>query len=429
MSFTRALPVLVLSVTGAIAAPVQNGSPDPIFEKIPFERWLAAGEQAQIRWETRVDPARLSSAQRLRARVEIQVDGDEVTKRKGRGVLVMLIQFEDSAGRRYQTHKLFDLRGVQQPTNRINIVYSQDVYALPGDYRVAFALADSSTSEYSVGQRMMHVAPLKNDPLPAAWQDLPPIEIIGDEAAAAGKLNLPVEAHRPIQVQLLVNGSPSQVSPGFRTKPIPVSMTLNEILAAFRVLSQLRVTGGTYGAALLNLTKRKIIYEQEKLPELDWPKVESALTDADPNVVDARSLQNRGHSAQFFAEQVRHRIPPAEDTTEGPPRALIVLTPPTDFESGEDLHSVEGGLSRNDRIFYIRYHTTPPRDRTPVSEEVRYNRRMMQGPPAIAWDPYSEPVDALERTVKTLHPRVFDVYTPDDFRKTIRELMDEIAKM
>lgn len=74
-----------------------QGVPDPVFAAVPFNRWLADGEQTRFRWTARVIPAELSSHQRLLARAQIQVDGTELVNRRGHGQLVMLIQFRDSA--------------------------------------------------------------------------------------------------------------------------------------------------------------------------------------------------------------------------------------------------------------------------------------------------------------------------------------------
>ena len=41
----------------------------------------------------------------------------------------------------------------------------------------------------------------------------------------------------------------------------------------------------------------------------------------------------------------------------------------------------------------------------------------------------TEPVDSLERTLKPLQPRLFDVYAPDQFRKALGNLLEEISKL
>jgi hypothetical protein len=39
------------------------------------------------------------------------------------------------------------------------------------------------------------------------------------------------------------------------------------------------------------------------------------------------------------------------------------------------------------------------------------------------------PIDQLEPTLKPLAPRLFDVETPEDFRKALAAILTEIAKL
>src|ERR1700722_16598368 len=100
--------LIALCVT---AAPVMSaqlldkvGAQDPIFAAVPFDRWLAEGDQAPIRWVLRLSANELSNHQRIRARIDIQVDGNELVKRRGKGQFVTLVQFTDNAGTIYQSH-------------------------------------------------------------------------------------------------------------------------------------------------------------------------------------------------------------------------------------------------------------------------------------------------------------------------------------
>jgi len=38
-------------------------------------------------------------------------------------------------------------------------------------------------------------------------------------------------------------------------------------------------------------------------------------------------------------------------------------------------------------------------------------------------------VDALEKTLKPLQPHLYDVTTPEEFRKALAELMGEVSRM
>jgi hypothetical protein len=450
----NALPIVLLGWAGAACAGAQGVS-DPVFAAVPFNRWLADGEQTRFRWTTRVLPAELNSHQRLLARAEIQVDGSELVSRRGHGQLVMLIQFRDSAERSYQAHGIIDLQDVKDEAAKSNIVYDQEAFVLPGDYRVDMVIFDAKTGEHSAAQKTLHVNSLRNDPLPAAWKDLPAVELPhGMEAPdawfrpdLAGRLQLSVNPRRPIRVEVLMNAAatgPVQVlgagqgggvgqAPG-GSQGLGVGTVSNRGLAnvvpALKVLSHLDVKGGSLRVTLLDIPKRRVIFEQDAVSQLDWPRMREALTEADPNKIDVRSLAHREQNAQFFVEQVRQRLGAASpQAPEEPFRVLIVLSGPTTFNSGEDMRPIELNGKPNAKVYYVRYHLPPERLPVPsmMDPVMSRGRRNLPGaglPPAAA-----EPFDSLVSLLKPLQPRVFDVYTPDQFRKALSSLLEEIARL
>ncbi|HTD43098.1 MAG TPA: hypothetical protein VK687_02915 [Bryobacteraceae bacterium] len=413
----RAASLFVLLGCAGLA---QDGSRDPAFAKVPFDQWLAGSEQPRVRWNTRVLPVELSNFQRLRARVEIQVDGEEVAKRRGRGFLVMLVQFNDSESRVYQTHKALDLQEMKETAGKMNFIYSQDAFVLPGDYKISLGVFDTETGDHSVAQRMLHVGPLKNDPLPAAWRDLPPVELLHDAPdegllpSSTGRLNLPLETRRPVRVELLVNASGQAAKSNW-----------GELIPALSVLSDMNVVNGALNVVLLDLARQKVVFEQNVARNLDWRKLEAGFKQADPKVIDVHSLEKRGRSAQFFVKQVGQRIADAAEAV----RVLIVLTGPAAFDSGENLHAIELGAKPAGKLFYIRYHSPAPKPEfRPTFEEPRFGRRQI--PPLQPRTPaLTEPIDELERTMKPIDPRVFDVYTPDQFRKALGTVIEETSKL
>jgi hypothetical protein len=408
----------LLFVLVGCAGLAQDSSRDPAFAAVPFDQWLADSEQPRLHWSTRVQAVELSNFQRLRARVDIQVDGEEVAKRRGRGFLVMLVQFNDSEGRVYQTHKALDLQDMKETAGKMTFVYSQDAFVLPGDYRVSLGVFDTETRDHSVAQRMLHVAPLKNDPLPTAWRDLPPVELLHDAPdegllpSSTGRLNLPLETRRPVRVELLVNASGQAAKSNW-----------GELIPALSVLSDMNVRNGALNVVLLDLPRQKVVFEQNVERSLDWRKLEAGFKEADPKVIDVHSLEKRGRSAQFFVRQVGQRIADAGEAV------LIVLTGPMAFESGENLRAIELGAKPAGKLFYIRYHSPAPKPEfRPTYEVPRYGRRQI--PVELPRAPVlAEPIDELERTIKPLDPRVFDVYTPDQFRKALGTLIEEISRL
>ncbi len=422
-------PLLLFTLGFRLLA--QGGWPDPAFDAVPFNEWVAGGEQAQIRWTVRVSMIGLSTQQRLRARIAVQVDGNEVAKRLGKGQLVILTRAADREGRVYQIHQPLQFKDVTEATSKVDIAYSHDAFVLPGDYPFSVVIFDTATREHSVAKRMLHVPALKNDPLPAAWRDLPPIEFLTSaeppdswfQPGMKGRLNLPLETRHPVRIEVLVNASPTEFTSRLGRAS---NMNLGVLIPALKVLSQVQVRDGSMEAVLLDLTRQRVNFEQTIARGLDWNSVKEALAEANPNIIDVHSLENREQKAQFFVDEVKRRIVPASGE---PLRILIVLSGPMAFRSGEDLRPIDLDKSDRYRIFYVRYHSFQARGIPggfDMSVPTRGGPRSLPMPPQRA---VRSQMDSLERTLKPLEPRLFDVDSPDQFRKALAAMLSEISRM
>src|SRR6202051_1411636 len=172
------LTVALCLMGGAQPILSKGVSLNPAFKNILFDRWIDQGDQAHIRWTARVLPVELSNHQRLQAKIDIQLDGNELARRRGKGYLVTLVQFSDSDNRVYQTHEAIDLQLVKDDIGRSNVSYMPAAFVTPGDYRISLVIFATATGEHSAMRIPLHVNPLKNDPLAGASRDLPPVEIL-----------------------------------------------------------------------------------------------------------------------------------------------------------------------------------------------------------------------------------------------------------
>ncbi len=161
------------------AAPLcaQTGLLDPVFRGVPFESWFST-EQAHIRWSSEIPDPVLSPHERLLTTIRIKVDGQELAARRGRGQIGLMIQLRDSSGTLWQTHDGIDLTKLQDGVEKQDIQYQQSVFLLPGEYEVSLAIVATASGEHAVARRKLKVAPLRGDPLPDAWRDMPAVEFI-----------------------------------------------------------------------------------------------------------------------------------------------------------------------------------------------------------------------------------------------------------
>jgi hypothetical protein len=421
----RLLPAL-LAVAAAASAQVS----DPVFSTVPFDRWTAGG-QAHLRWRSEIAALGLSNHQRLIYRVQVTMDGAELVKRRGKGEFLALMEFKDSEGRVFQSHGSVRLDDLKDEASHSDMQYVQDVFLTPGEYLVRLAAYATTTGEYALAGRTLRVDPLPRDPLPDAWRDLPPIEFVpaGDPPDAwflptiQGKLNLPIpsvrsaEPRRRIEMELLVNATPSEETPGTRAERVSRQM-LAVVVPSMKTLAQLKLEPGSMNIAMLDLARQNVIFQSAG--GLNWDQVKTALTETSPHMIDVGSLEKRKGNAQFFLSEVARRVEASRGSDAL--HVLVVLSAPMAFAQGEDLHPIQISAERNCKVFYIRYSPTVPR--MVVQPGAMAGRRGAGNFPRALPAPLT---DSLERTLKPLNPRLFEVTTPSEFRKSLAAMMEEIA--
>jgi hypothetical protein len=422
--------ILATAVLASAASPrcsAQVVVADPEFATVGFDRWVAEGPRTDIPWKLDVDTQSLTFFQRFLARTEIHVGGDAVFHRAGDGQLLFFVQFTDERGFAFQSHNHVDLAGVQDA--RAEAMFTQNILAIPGSYRVDFAVFDTSTRERSFAQRTLHIAPLRNDPLPNSWDGADSIEIVPDLPSpdrwflprATDKLHLAIDSKSPVNLQIIASGSWS------------------DELSAEKVLSQIDVPHGSSDLALFSYDRRSIFYEQDLAQPLDWPKLKSALATINPNAIDAQALGSRRENLEFFLEEVSRRVTDSRAPAapaEAAPRALpvfIILAPPWNFRDGEKVHPIRVADDGHSLVFYIRYRSRSTQMNQSSDMSVAGTN---SGHPSSVGDillpgPSSEQsggTDFLEHTLIPLHPRLFDVTSPEDFRKALATILRDIAK-
>ena len=111
-----------------------------------------------------------------------------------------------------------------------------------------------------------------------------------------------------------------------------------------------------------------------------------------------------------------------------PARVLIVLAAPMTLDSGEKIRLPESESKQQGPLYFVRYHLPPERAPLGYEQMSRMGRRGYGGMPPQPNGP-AEAFDSLQGVLKPLQPRLFDVYSPDQFRKALSSLLDEIARL
>lgn len=439
MHRTRIFPLLLLGVAWAACAHGQSDSSDAAFSAVPFDRWLAEGDPTAFRWSMRVAGTELNSHQRLQTRLEVQIDGNELVNRRGHGQLVIMLQIQDGAERVYRTYGALDLENVEDAVAKSNIQFSQDALVVPGDYRVGVVLFDTKTKEHSALQKPLHVTALRNDPLPGAWSDLPAVEFLRamDPPDSwflpylTGRLRLPVAVRRPLRIEVLMNASASSSSRRLGVGAVN-TQNLANMVPALKLFSQMEVAEGAVHITLLDVPKRRVIFEQDTSGQLDWTQAREGLTEADPNKIDVHSLEHREETAQFFVQQVRQRLMPQltpSQQEDEPFHVLIVLSGPMPVEGARNIRPMEPAAKSRGKVYYVRYHLPVARVTPTFDTRSRYGNSRRAIPATARPQAPAEADDSLEPLLKPLQPRLFEVYSPDQFRKALGTMLEEIARL
>jgi hypothetical protein len=384
-----------------------------------------------MHWSVRLSDPELSAHQRLVTEVSVQVDGAELARRRGRGQFLVLVQLTDDKGRVWQNHQETDLEHMQEGMKTNNAMFSQPLFVLPGNYLVSIATFANATGDHSAIQRKLHVSPLKNDPLPGAWRDLPAVEFLPPEMlpdswylpSIEGKLRLAVETREPVHVDLLVNLTPSERLTGSARVQ---NRNFGVLLPATKVLSQVDWGNSTFSLALLDLSRRLVTWRQDNARELDWPKARSSLAEINPGIIDVKSLEQRQFSGQFFVDEIRRRIGASQESAPGRSRVLIVLSSLVRFASGQDVTPIALDGPTDARVYYIRYRPAP---QIIAGRPPDLGQRRGRLPGGDLRSDFVSQIDQLEPLLKPLEPRLFDVSTPEQFRKALATILGEIAKL
>jgi hypothetical protein len=424
--------LLALSLIPMAARPDENYK-DPEFNRLPIAAWLAQPKsQQQIRWNVTVSPAELSTHQRLIVRATARVDGRELEKRRNSGKFEALAQYADAFGHVWQTHTTVDPATLQAAMQRQYLDIHFYAFILPGDYTLSLAVCDPGTLEHSTAIRKVHVAPLKTEPLPDLWKGLPPVEIVPSTPdppdvwflpEIESRLNLPVVTKRPVHIELVLNTTPSQRVSGSASA---MRDNMRVLIPALKILSQMQLRNGTIHATLLDLTHRKVAFEQTNATNLDWENIRKFFLGATPGIVDVRTLEGQHRILPFFRDEIKKRLEP--DTV------VIVLSGPAFYEDQEAVETPNEIVDPARQLIYIRYRTVSMQRRLPPALQAagrggRFGSRSVQSLPEndALIPPLGE--DDLEKTVEPLNPRIFDAASGTQFRRILAAVVEQISRM
>lgn len=412
-----------------VCAPFAYAQSDPVkaaFAAVPFQQWVAEGPKAELPWHLRITPPKLTLHERIAVQVEVQLDGNELVKRCCEGQAIALVEIKDQRGRIYRNFGGKDLKDAKAGLSQYMIDISWEIFLMPGEYKVTIAFYYSGRNAHSLTIQNMHVGPLKDDPLPGSWRDLPAVEFcdLQPEGLDAfllphieGRLNLPVKTSQQIHLEILENVTPY---PSERRRPKLYADRLSVFLPILKTFAQLRIENGTASVALLDFTRRKVIYEQQDVRQgqVPWADLKDAMTANSATAVDVRDLEQGEEFGLFFWSEMAGRLEDA--ASDGSTRAFIVISGPMELGSRKPIE-IAPPARGNFAVFYLRcdFLQTPALERSPF----------FAGPVAPSEQKIERMEDGVGKALRGLKPRIFAVDSAQGLRRALAAILSDISRM
>ena len=391
--------VALLLVALAPLAAAQE--PPPLdLRSIPISNWLDSGEHAEIPWSFVVRDPILRVDQRLEIAYNVRISGKNLN-RTGADHEIFLVSRISSPDGEWLNQPEIVRHTAGQLANNVYLELLMRVVVKPGEYVLWSVLYDRKTGKHNVAKRRLRVSELRGDPLPDLYSRMPLVEfpdyleVSTDSLAFVnGELYLPIRNKRPLHVELISMLSPPEQWTG-RNRIVRAHN--DGTLGALAALSQMELMDGSLSITGLDLVRRQVMFEQRDFQSIEWKSLLQAMKKAQSLDISTEALQGAKNNGAFFREILNERL--TTDLPSDAMRVVIVVTSSRLFESGADLRPLELEGDCNCRLYYLRF---------------RLN--------------VNDVFDQLEKFMKPLRPRIFNLLTARDLRKAIAEIVTDLGR-
>ncbi len=376
----------------------------PMDVNATFAQLMAGAERKEIPWKTDVSKPFLGDLQRLEVWVGVHVPLKTLARRGPQHSLLLIAGVADAGGKwlpRAGTYLRQEVDLQVQKAESVSFILGAQV--LPGNNTLGLVLCDEVTRLCNSRRHAFRVSPLKRDPLPGMWRDLPPAQFYALEEGLdiiynprlRGRPWLPVQTRRPLRVDVLINLFGSQRQPG------RFGVALHQLLPALRILSELQLSNGSLHVTTVDAERRRILFQQENVEELKWPELREALEKVNPDTIEVEALAGRKQNAAYFREVLAERLKAGEPTgsASGLKRIVIVLAGESYYSRGADRRPLTPPANCDCLVYYVRLESF-----------------------WVYWD-------ELGKVLSGLKPRRFVVRNPEDFRKALAEILRDLNQL
>ena len=414
ISFPLMVAVLIVAV-----APLrgEDVSVEKVFATVPFDQWVKEGQVTAVPWNVTVQSVGLTGDQRLGARIHVELAQRKLVKFSQGDRVTLLLQMSDAGGRSFRDCKLLNLDDVKLRFKKGIIEVSWHLLVLPGDYNVTLVLVDALNGRHNLKQLPLHVKRLRNDPLPESWTGLPAVEFLDAElktpdfpshSGITGKLHLPVTPRRVVRMEVLADVTESDLFLSSRRARAHYGSYLREAMLLVKLLSQISLERGSLSVAMLDLHRGQVIFEQDDVKELDWPRAWRAVAPKARTVtIDARELAKQGEGPAFFQDELLRRISlPHAGEAEGDDtvHVFLIIGSHMDYYSLQGFPHLPPGSEKKCVLYFLQVDLLNP---APAKAAVENMRKMLAPLPL----------------------RVFQVRSAESMRHALARILEDVRKM
>lgn len=420
----------LVALHSLLCAPFIQAQSRPVeaaFAAVPFQRWVTEGAKAELPWHPRITSPKLTWHQRIAVQVEVGLDGNELVKHCCDGQAVALVEISDEQGRIYRNYGGKDLKDIKPSLDEYNVSISWQVFLLPGDYKVTIAFYYSGRSVHSLTTLSVHVDPLKHEPLPGSWRDLPAVEFCDPQPEGLdafllpnieGRLRLPAKASKQVRLEILENVTPY---PSELRHPKLYTARLGVFLPILKTFAQLEIENGTLGVALFDFTHRSEMFGQQDIKEgqVSWANLKEAMAANSIVSVDVHDLAQGEQFSGFFRSEMARWLD--VDGSDGAMRVVIIISGPMDLGARTPLEIVPPARG-NFAVFYLRC------DFLPMSAIVK-ETPFFAGPIEPSAQKLERSEDGIGKALRELKPKVLAVDSAQGVREALATILRDISRM
>lgn len=345
-------------------------------DSVPLEDWLKDTREArEIPWTVEIREPRLQLDQRIAVHYAGRVS---LKKLKGDHKLAFVAGVTSSDGTELIEPDVHAVDITETVSRDADVVFSGCLYFRPGTYTVWLAVHDATTGKHSLTRRKIRVTNLKDDPLPMLDSRLPAVRFpeFPDEKAELSRVLpdrwfLPVANKRPLMVDVI-----SLIPPA---PPDVVAL-----------LAQMDLTDSSVSITALDVENQKVVYDGSAAGNFDFTSMLKAVeTNFQDQTVHVTDLQNR--KRDYFRNFLKERI----KNPAGMFRVVILISGPFSLPRDVDTSPIKLEQNCECSIIHLRFSAGG------VGDE-------------------------LEKILKFLNPRRFEIDSPLELRKAIARIVQQL---